>query len=274
MLFELLRQTYATLSKSHRRLADYLASNYRRVAMMTSSQLAREVNVNEATVTRFAQQLGYAGYPALIQELRGLITAELSDQTPDGNRHPVSSILQSISEATQRLDQQLNAEALVQARQMLVSANQVVILAQGNAAPLAQLFAEFLRMRSIPVTPAPGDPYAIAAAVAESGESMLVTGISLSDESASVAAALRFARQRGAATLAVASSPTNPVVQSAQVAITWLGDETRSAMNVVMGISLLAALAQSLPLPLQEQTDAREQALAQASEAILGRRRR
>ena len=45
------------LSKSYRAIAAFIEEHYERVPSMTASTLAREVNVSESTVVRFANAL-------------------------------------------------------------------------------------------------------------------------------------------------------------------------------------------------------------------------
>lgn len=73
-----IRQQYLTLSKSHKKIADYILSNYDKVAFMTASTLGKHVNISESTVVRFAGSIGYAGYPELQKELQETIKTKLT----------------------------------------------------------------------------------------------------------------------------------------------------------------------------------------------------
>ncbi|MBE0449572.1 MAG: MurR/RpiR family transcriptional regulator [Clostridia bacterium] len=73
-----IRQQYITLSKSHKKIADYILSNYDKVAFMTASSLGKKVNISESTVVRFAGSIGYDGYPELQRELQESIKSKLT----------------------------------------------------------------------------------------------------------------------------------------------------------------------------------------------------
>lgn len=277
MLLEHLQQAYPNLSKSQRRLAAYLAANYRQVAFMTSSQLAHAVLVHEATVTRFAQHLGYVGYPELLADLRTLIHSELEPAaaiTTEPNNRPVTLALHTIANRLASLDQHLDTRAIQQARELLASATRILVLGQGAAACLVLLLKELLSATGKVVTSAAGDPFALAAAIVDAGPGQLVIGLSFLDDSQEVASALRFAGQQGAGTLAVASSPTSSLAQAAQVAITWLADEAQPATTLAVAGGLLAALVQSLEGIDPMLSAARQARLTMASDMILARRRR
>lgn len=61
MYREKIREHYEHLSRSYRRVADYIMSNYYEVAFMTAAQLAYAVSVDTTTVVRFSQRLGTMG---------------------------------------------------------------------------------------------------------------------------------------------------------------------------------------------------------------------
>src|SRR5690242_1719672 len=69
MFREQIRKHYDHLSRSYRRVADFILSDYRTAAFMTAAALADAVDVDTTTVVRFAQRLGYPGYPELIEDI-------------------------------------------------------------------------------------------------------------------------------------------------------------------------------------------------------------
>ena len=78
MFREQIRKHYDHLSRSYRRVADFILSDYRTAAFMTAAALADAVNVDTTTVVRFAQRLGYPGFPELIMDIQEQVKAELS----------------------------------------------------------------------------------------------------------------------------------------------------------------------------------------------------
>ena len=47
------------LSKGHKKLAQYISTNYDKAAFMTASKLGEKVGVSESTVVRFATEMGF-----------------------------------------------------------------------------------------------------------------------------------------------------------------------------------------------------------------------
>ena len=69
---------YMKLSKGQKLIAKYILENYDKVAFMTAAKLSEEVGVSESTVVRFANALGYSGYPKLQEALEELIKNKLT----------------------------------------------------------------------------------------------------------------------------------------------------------------------------------------------------
>ena len=69
---------YARLSKGQKIIAQYILKNYDKVAFMTACKLGEAVGVSESTVVRFANALGYSGYPKLQEALQELIKNKLT----------------------------------------------------------------------------------------------------------------------------------------------------------------------------------------------------
>ena len=60
-----IRQRYPGLAQSDRRLADFLLAEAEHARHLSSQQLAKEAGVSQSSVVKFAQKLGYKGFPAL-----------------------------------------------------------------------------------------------------------------------------------------------------------------------------------------------------------------
>ncbi|MGL5348785.1 MAG: MurR/RpiR family transcriptional regulator [Peptostreptococcaceae bacterium] len=69
---------YPRFSKGQKLIAQYILKNYDKVAFMTACKLGETVGVSESTVVRFANALGYSGYPKLQDALQELIKNKLT----------------------------------------------------------------------------------------------------------------------------------------------------------------------------------------------------
>ena len=61
-ILELITEQYHSLTRSNRKLADYILANIHDSQYMSISSLAEKSGVSEATITRFCKSLGLSGY--------------------------------------------------------------------------------------------------------------------------------------------------------------------------------------------------------------------
>jgi DNA-binding MurR/RpiR family transcriptional regulator len=222
MILERIRQIYPGLTRSQKRLADFVASSYQEAAFMTASRLARRLGLNEATVVRFAQRLGYPGYPELISDVQSLIQRELQGETEvqaSNSEDALSVLLADQITGLRRLLSHISPELAQRAIAMICNADQVCILGHGLSTQLAQLLALNLQMLGLRVTSPSSDPLSVAVALANADEHTVVVAVSFLQRCPQLARAIEYARQRGAGTLAIAESPVSPCAQAADVAL-------------------------------------------------------
>ena len=60
-----IRQRYPDLAQSDKKLADYLLAQPDTARHLSSQQLAFEAGVSQSSVVKFAQKMGFKGFPAL-----------------------------------------------------------------------------------------------------------------------------------------------------------------------------------------------------------------
>jgi DNA-binding MurR/RpiR family transcriptional regulator len=248
MIIEKLRQVYPQLTKSQRLLADFIAESYQEVAFMTASRVARRLGLNEATVIRFAQRLGYPGYPALIKDVQEIVHAELqttSDETENGAAQFRALTTEEL-DTMQRLLSHVQADVAQRAISLLLNAQQIVIIAQGLSAPLGQIMANNLSLLGVRTSTVVSDSLSIALALDGANAQFLVVAICWAHESPETARALLVATQRGAHTLVLASSPISPCAQSAEMALSYPLPDLMTMPSVTMMALLIDTLMQML----------------------------
>jgi DNA-binding MurR/RpiR family transcriptional regulator len=272
MILETIRQLYPQLTKSQKRLADFIVSQYREAAFMTASRLARKLTVNEATVIRFAQRLGYSGYPELTADIQAVVRAELQPAAEE--QTPLLAALNQEAENLNRALSHISPEVAQQALAMLHEAQRVIVLGQGLAAPIAQLFCLSLRTLGIAAESPMCDPLSLALALGDVGEGCVVVAMAAVSETPEVTNALRVASSHGARTLALCWSPIASVAQVADVAIAWPSSDVFPLPSTAIAAIVVDALVQSLASSRLDAARGRMEAYAQNLELVLGRRQR
>jgi DNA-binding MurR/RpiR family transcriptional regulator len=66
------------LSRGQQRIASYLLTHYDEAAFLSAAELAERLELSEATVVRFAREVGYAGYPDLRRGLQVLFRNQVA----------------------------------------------------------------------------------------------------------------------------------------------------------------------------------------------------
>lgn len=77
-LIHIIQSEFSKLSKGQKIIAQYIMSDYDKVAFMTAAKLGDTVGVSESTVVRFANAIGFDGYPDLQKSLQELIKTKLT----------------------------------------------------------------------------------------------------------------------------------------------------------------------------------------------------
>lgn len=77
-LMRTIQAKFSRLSKGQKLIAEYILKHYDKAAFMTAAKLGASVDVSESTVVRFANELGFNGYPKLQKSLQELIKNKLT----------------------------------------------------------------------------------------------------------------------------------------------------------------------------------------------------
>ena len=67
---EIVRDRFENFTKSERRIARYILKNQDEAAFLPASELSERLRLSEATVVRFAQTLGFSGFPEMRTSLQ------------------------------------------------------------------------------------------------------------------------------------------------------------------------------------------------------------
>jgi DNA-binding MurR/RpiR family transcriptional regulator len=211
------------LTPSFRKLADFILQRQLDAAFMTATELAHHLDVDAATVVRFAQYLGYSGFRELIKEVQKVVKAELTaSYSPELDAPDDVTLFRSLLENEKHnlgLAQSRLTEQAGQLLPMLLDARRIWVLGQGRGAHLAALCAAALReigRSAVSISP---DPLEAAENLKEVGAEDLVIGFSLTGMDLTVADAIRFAGRRGAKTLVLSASPVAAAALAAEMTI-------------------------------------------------------
>jgi DNA-binding MurR/RpiR family transcriptional regulator len=252
MYREKIREYYDHLSRSYRKVADYIMSNYYEVAFMTAAQLAYAVGVDTTTVVRFSQRLGYNGYPELLQDVREQVKSEIYAAyepqilSPDD---PAGAFRDRINQEQHNLRQLLvhnPPEHIESVAKLFAGARRIILLGDGYAEAVAETVAQQFRHRGIDAEYLPNDAVKKASTLMNVNESCLIIGVSATDYGRDVARAMEFARARGAHTLGVIGSMGSPANRMSELVVfapTDVGGPIPSLVGLVTALTSLVLMA-------------------------------
>lgn len=259
-----IRDNYERLSRSYRKVADYILSNYYEVSFMTAAQLATVVDVDTTTVVRFSQRLGYDGYPELLADIREQVKAEIYasyEPKEEISDRPAARFKERAQQEQHNLNQMLvhnPPEHIEAVAELLHQAERVVFVAEGHADAVAQIAAELLRLRGRAAEAVAQDIVKRAATLVGVDAGTLVVGISATEYGEDVARALQYAHERGCRTLGVVGSLTSPVHRMADLVV---HAPTNGPGPLPSVVALVAAVSALVDIATQESAAEAEERL-------------
>jgi DNA-binding MurR/RpiR family transcriptional regulator len=141
---QLISENFPQLTKSEKRIANYLNRNQDDAAFLSAGEIAERLNLSEATMVRFARTIGFESYPAMRVALQdnfrhrlthsARLRSRLDDLRTDGDifERLVASEIDYLTEALQTLDR----KALNAAVELLRTHQRIFVFGLGPAISL------------------------------------------------------------------------------------------------------------------------------------------
>lgn len=250
---DLLTQISARLpefSKGQKRIAQFIAEHYDRAAYMTASALGAEVGVSESTVVRFANEMGFDGYPALQAQIRETVRVRLTS-------------VQRVNAANYRMDEgevlnrilTADAEKILQARDsidqtafseavnMILGARNIYILGMRSSAVLAEFmnyYFDLLFDNVRLIRPAGGSE--IFEHLMKVHEDDVFIAISFPRYTTGIVHATEYASRMGMGVIAITDSLSSPIVPHAKVSLIAKSEMASFVDSLVAPMSIINAM--------------------------------
>lgn len=190
---------------------------------MSASRLAKHVEVDVATVTRFAQQIGYEGYIELIREIQETVLEEMRD-----SREPVVERLQSADgtfvqtmwrdwAGLESTIQALSSEYGRRAVEALANARRIYLIGEGVGGALAAAAQYYLKMIRPDVILLDRGPFETAMDLKELGAEDVIVGIGFTSYAHLSTQAVQLGNSAGATTIGIIAQADCPIGTYAQI---------------------------------------------------------
>ena len=254
-----------TFSKGQRAIASYICEHYEKAAYMTASRLGAEVDVSESTVVRFANELGFSGYPELQDALRNLTKIKLKsfqrmDLTNDlfGEGDIITARLLADAENIKQTLEKIDREAFSVAVDKIVSAKNIYIIGVRSSSMLAGFLNFSFRMifdniKFVQTT----SSSELFEQIMDIGEDDVMIAISFPRYSKTLVNAVNYAKQKSADIVALTDSSASPIAQRADQVLLARSDMASFVDSLVAPLSIINALVVAVAQKKQDEVTVR-----------------
>ena len=249
-LIERIENSMKSLSKGHKKIAQYIIENYDKAAYMTASILGAEAGVSESTVVRFAAELGFEGYQQLqdqIKESRRARMTSVQRVSSANNRMDKSEVLDKIlmgdAENIRLTLASVSKDDFEKAVEMILAAKNIYILGMRSSAILADFMSYYfgLLFNNVRlIRPAGGSE--IFEHLMKLHEGDVFIAFSFPRYTTGVVNATEFASKTGAGVIAITDSMSSPIVPHSDVVLTAKSEMASFADSLVAPLSLINAM--------------------------------
>ena len=262
-LIDDIQKQYPRLSKGQKLIAQYLISSYDKVAFMTASKLGEEVGVSESTVVRFANALGFSGYPKLQDALQELIKNKLTtvqrvemNQEYSDDCKILSKVLKSDIDNIKDTLENLDERMFQQASDKLLNARKIYILGMRSSFSIAQYLGFYLDIILDNVHIIRMDMGDAFEQVVRITEEDVVVAISFPRYSKKSYQVVDYARCKGAHIISMTDSLFAPIATVADTTLLVKSNMASFVDSLVPALSLSNALVVSIGM--KEKDDIKE----------------
>ncbi len=257
---------YESLSPHLQRIAQLALDDPNTFALETVVKLAASVDVQPSALIRFAKQLGYTGFSDMqkVFKLRLIEGAPVYRERIFQHRNQLEAaaednplgILHEFCDASalclDRLKESVSAEQLTQALEMLSVAEQIYVIGQRRAFPIAAYLAYGLMRLEMRCQLLDNVGGMVPQQVAAIGPKDLLVAVAFAEYTPSVVEVVHDAHIRGIPTLTITDVPSSPLAKHADVYFTVDDADIHRFRPIAGSISL----AQSLIIALSYIRDA------------------
>ena len=261
----LIRESRQSMSKSFSRLADYILDNYVQVALMTATELAHQVDMDAATVVRFAQRLGYSGFPELQNEVKDKVKQDLlirpkDAASPESFGGVVDATMKRMKDSLEQVRKLLDVEALQKIVEEIGKARRIIIVPDGLGQVAAYNLLSLLEQGGFLVTVVQPGVVDLARTVSSATSEDMILAIDVADAAPYISRALAEASSSGVSTVAVVGSASYKSALAADIVLAAQSFSDTSIAVVVVDV-VVYTLAEALQWTYKSKFDGVDKAI-------------
>lgn len=264
-----IRERMSSFSKGQRLIASYILEHYDKAAYLTAARLGSVVGVSESTVVRFANELGYDGYPAFQHSLQEIIRNRLTSfqrievtNSLIGDGNVLDKVLLSDADKIRRTLEEIDHTSFERAVDRIVSAKQIYIIGVRSSSSLAGFLNYNFRMifdnvKFVQTT----SGSEMFEQIMQIGEGDVMIAISFPRYSKRIINAVEYAGSKHADVVALTDSVQSPIAEYADHLLIAQSDMASFVDSLVAPLSIINAMIVAVSRRKQEELTKRLQAL-------------
>lgn len=248
------------MSKGHKLLAAYVLENYDKASYMTALKLGQAIGVSESTVVRFAYSLGFEGYPKFQKALKQLVQSKLTSlqrlkisQSEMKDSNVVETILKEDISNIKNTLEQMDIDVFNSSVEAILNAKKLYIVGVRSCEALSAFlihYLSYLLPDSLCIMPSYADPLEYIIRI--NPEDCFI-GISFPRYSTKTLGAMKFAKGKGAKTIAITDTQMSPLAIEADYSLFAKSHVTALADSLVAPLSVINALVSAISLHRQDE---------------------
>lgn len=248
-ILQIIGDNMESYSKGQRRIAAYIMVNYDRAAYMTATRLGKVVGVSESTVVRFANELGFTGYPELQEAIRTFAKRKLTSLqriTIGDERISKNDVLSAVMESDMaNLKSTLTGICAVTFGKIvakLLKARTIYIIGVRSSSSLSSFLYFYFSLMFPNVKLINTNTGEVIEQLLWANEDDVIIGISFPRYSKRTVDAMRFASIRKTTCVAITDSEESPIAMFADEVLVAKNDITSFVDSLVAPMSIINAL--------------------------------
>ena len=253
-LISRIEESYPSMSKSHKVIADYILENYEIAAYLTAARLGEETGISVSTVVRFASTMGFEGYPEFQQALRETIKGKLT--TPQrievslsqiSNDEIIDRVLTKDIDMIKDSLANISREDFKKATETINSAKKIYIIGVRSSASLASFMYFYFKMifTNVRLISSNSESEMFEEIIKISPDDVCIA-LSFPRYSKQVYNVLSFARDKGAKIVAITDNENAPIASFADHVLIAKSEMTSFMDSLVAPLSIINALMLSV----------------------------
>ncbi len=248
-LIERIQSNFTRLSKGQKLIAQYILDNYDKAAFMTASKLSKAVGVSESTVVRFANALGFSGYPQLQRGLQDIIKVKLTtvqrvemarDYTDE--EEILKKMFKSDMENIRTTQENMDFKMFQTVVDKILLADKIYIIGLRSSTALAQYLGFYLNMILDNVKIVGYGISDIFEQMLRVSDKDLVIGICFPRYSNRTIEALKYAKEQNSTIVAITDCTMSPIHGISNYSLTAKNNMASFVDSLVAPLSLINAL--------------------------------